>query len=178
MYNADKLKAAVSMPQLLETYGFSINRAHKMCCPFHAEKTPSFTVYKDCYHCYGCGAHGDIFSFVMRYYGLTFPQAVVKISNDFGIGVDLDQRRPSEEVERIRREREQKALEKYRNDMEFQRLAEEHRQLRRDLIDYAPRSEYDFVHERYVYALHHADELLDALIEKIWKEGDRNRSTD
>ena len=113
----------------------------------------------------------------MRYYGLTFPQAVVKISNDFGIGVDLDQRRPSEEVERIRREREQKALEKYRNDMEFRRLAEEHRRLRRDLIDYAPRSEYDFVHERYVYALHHAEELLYVLTEMIREEGDKNRNS-
>lgn len=177
MYNADKLKAAVSMPQLLETYGFSINRAHKMCCPFHAEKTPSFTVYQDCYHCYGCGAHGDIFSFVMRYYGLTFPQAVVKISNDFGVGIDVEKRRPSEEVERIRKERERKALEKHRKDVKYQQLAAEHRRLRHDLIEYSPRSEYDFVHERYVYALHHAEELLYVLTEMIREEGDKNRNS-
>ena len=39
------------------------------CCPFHAEKTPSFTVYADHYHCYGCGAHGTLQNYLQRRYG-------------------------------------------------------------------------------------------------------------
>lgn len=50
----------------------------KACCPFHQEKTPSFMVHpeKQLYHCFGCGAGGDVFSFLMRYENLTFPEAL------------------------------------------------------------------------------------------------------
>ena len=47
-------------------------------CPFHDDTTPSFTVYPDqgSYHCYGCGAHGDVFTFLMRHESCSFPEAV------------------------------------------------------------------------------------------------------
>ena len=47
-------------------------RQMKGCCPFHNEKTPSFYVYEDGYHCFGCGAHGDAISFVMQSQGASF----------------------------------------------------------------------------------------------------------
>jgi DNA primase len=58
-------------------------------CPFHNEKTPSFTVndQKGFYHCFGCQAHGDIISFVMNSEGLQYKEAVLKISNQYGIEV-------------------------------------------------------------------------------------------
>ncbi len=48
------------------------------CCPFHKEKTPSFSVSpsKQFYHCFGCGAHGTAIGFVMEYQGLGFTEAV------------------------------------------------------------------------------------------------------
>lgn len=60
-------------------------------CPFHNEKTPSFSVndQKGFYHCFGCGAHGDIVSFVMNVEGLEFKDAVEQIANDFGIAIPL-----------------------------------------------------------------------------------------
>src|SRR5262245_16761381 len=56
-------------------------------CPFHAEKTPSFTVSEErgFYHCFGCGEHGDVFAFVMKTEGLTFPEAVRRVADRFGI---------------------------------------------------------------------------------------------
>ncbi|HWP66097.1 MAG TPA: DNA primase, partial [Candidatus Limnocylindria bacterium] len=56
-------------------------------CPFHAEKTPSFTVSEErgFYHCFGCGEHGDVFSFVMKMQSLTFPEAVEAVAARFGI---------------------------------------------------------------------------------------------
>lgn len=58
-------------------------------CPFHNEKTPSFTVndQKGFYHCFGCAAHGDIITFVMHNEGLDFKDAVVKLADDFSIAI-------------------------------------------------------------------------------------------
>lgn len=56
-------------------------------CPFHKEKTPSFTVNDDkgFYHCFGCGAHGNIFDFIMRTEGLNFPEAIERLALDAGM---------------------------------------------------------------------------------------------
>lgn len=64
-------------------------RNYKAPCPFHHEKTPSFVVSPDkqIYHCFGCGAGGNIFSFVMRYENLQFPEAVDMLAGKVGITV-------------------------------------------------------------------------------------------
>src|SRR5690348_11823268 len=59
----------------------------KGCCPFHGEKTPSFYVYDDGYHCFGCGAHGDAISFVMQSQGLGFMEAVSELASEAGLEV-------------------------------------------------------------------------------------------
>ena len=58
-------------------------------CPFHNEKTPSFTLNeeKGFYHCFGCGAHGDVVGFVMRADGLAFPEAVERLAEQAGLPV-------------------------------------------------------------------------------------------
>lgn len=60
-------------------------REHEGLCPFHMEKTPSFRVYDDHYHCFGCGAHGSLFDFVMQTERLTFPQAVERLADMAGV---------------------------------------------------------------------------------------------
>src|ERR1700712_274202 len=57
------------------------------CCPFHGEKTPSFYVYDDHFHCFGCGAHGDAISFVMQSRGASFPEAVEQLASEAGLEV-------------------------------------------------------------------------------------------
>ena len=59
------------------------------CCPFHSEKTPSFTVSptKQFYHCFGCGAHGTAIGFLMEYAGKSFPDAVEELARDAGLEV-------------------------------------------------------------------------------------------
>jgi len=59
------------------------------CCPFHSEKTPSFTVsqVKQFYHCFGCGAHGTAISFMMEYSGLGFVEAVKDLAQSVGMKV-------------------------------------------------------------------------------------------
>jgi DNA primase len=59
------------------------------CCPFHSEKTPSFTVSptKQFYHCFGCGAHGTAIGFLMEYAGQSFPDAIESLARDAGLEV-------------------------------------------------------------------------------------------
>jgi len=64
-------------------------REHVACCPFHNEKTPSFTVSqsKQFYHCFGCGAHGTALGFLMEYEHLDFVEAVEKLAAGLGLTV-------------------------------------------------------------------------------------------
>jgi len=63
------------------------------CCPFHNEKTPSFTVSqtKQFYHCFGCGAHGNAISFLIEYSGLSFVEAVNDLATSMGMQVPIQQ---------------------------------------------------------------------------------------
>jgi len=67
---------------------------YQACCPFHSEKTPSFTVspVKQFYHCFGCGAHGTAVGFLMEYGGKSFPDAVEELARDAGLEVPKSER--------------------------------------------------------------------------------------
>ncbi len=60
---------------------------YEACCPFHHEKTPSFKVdrEKQLYHCFGCGAGGNVFTFIMEYENLSFPEAVQYLAEKAGM---------------------------------------------------------------------------------------------
>src|SRR4051794_31670859 len=66
---------------------------YSACCPFHSEKTPSFTVSptKQFYHCFGCSAHGNAISFLMEYQGLNFVEAVNDLASRVGMQVPTQQ---------------------------------------------------------------------------------------
>jgi len=71
-------------------------RNWKGCCPFHGEKSPSFHVYDDHFHCFGCGAHGDAISFVMQNEGASFPEAVERLAGEAGLDVPKPSPRAAE----------------------------------------------------------------------------------
>ena len=77
-------------------------REYQACCPFHNEKTPSFTVNesKGFYHCFGCGAHGDIIKFEMEANNLSFMEAIEKLAEKAGLQVPRDSYAKPEEVEK------------------------------------------------------------------------------
>ncbi|HVA17106.1 MAG TPA: CHC2 zinc finger domain-containing protein, partial [Candidatus Dormibacteraeota bacterium] len=76
-------------------------------CPFHQEKTPSFSVHatKQFYHCFGCGKSGDVFQFVMEMDKSTFPEAVRTVAEKCGIRIPEPRERSPEE----RRENQQRS---------------------------------------------------------------------
>lgn len=79
-------------------------REFKACCPFHGEKTPSFTVSptKGFYHCFGCGAHGTAIGFLMEHDHLTFVEAVESIASMLGVDVPRDEsQRPARKSDEL-----------------------------------------------------------------------------
>ncbi len=85
----DELRARTPLPGLIgrKTRLARNGRQWKGCCPFHNEKTPSFYVYDDHFHCFGCGAHGDAITFLMRAEGASFPEAVERLAGEAGLEV-------------------------------------------------------------------------------------------
>jgi len=82
----------------------SAGRNHKGLCPFHEEKTPSFNVNADrqIFHCFGCDAGGNAFTFLMRHENLTFPEAARELGRQVGVEVQESDSRETGLYEQLR----------------------------------------------------------------------------
>ena len=100
----DELIARVDIVELIDSRVPLIKKGREFsaCCPFHHEKTPSFTVSptKQFYHCFGCGAHGTAIGFLMEYENMPFPEAIEELAAKAGVEVprESDDGRPSENL--------------------------------------------------------------------------------
>jgi DNA primase len=83
-------------------------------CPFHDERSPSFSVdpHDKLYHCFGCGVAGDVFGFVMEKEGLGFSEAVEALADRYGVELQREQEDPRAEARRQARQRLQQLLER------------------------------------------------------------------
>lgn len=79
--------SATNLPTLIGEYVALSMRAGTMqgCCPFHNEKTPSFKVFDDHYHCFGCGEHGNAIEFLQKHLGMSFPDSARLLAGRTGI---------------------------------------------------------------------------------------------
>jgi len=103
-------------------------KEYKACCPFHNEKTPSFTVSqnKQFYHCFGCGAHGTAVSFLMDYEHMPFPEAVEELARMVGMEVPREASSPEQVQRRSENEGLYQILEK--SDQFYQNQLRQHPQ--------------------------------------------------
>ena len=112
----DEIKQSVSMREVVERYGIHIDRKGFCCCPFHKEKTGSMKIYKDSYNCFGCGANGDIFSFVMGMENCDFKTAYKALGGSYRQQSDHQrnlyhyhlQKRKEDEIKRLQRIEQEK----------------------------------------------------------------------
>lgn len=80
----NEVKENITTRQAAEYYGIKVNRSGMCRCPFHDDRSPSMKVDRR-YHCFGCGADGDVIDFAAKYFGLSNKEAAEKLAIDFGI---------------------------------------------------------------------------------------------
>ena len=81
----DTVKAAVTPRMAAERYGLPIQQGSMICCPFHADRTPSMKLNEDYFYCFGCGATGDVIDLAARLFGLSGYDAAKKLAANFDI---------------------------------------------------------------------------------------------
>jgi DNA primase len=93
-----EIKDAASIEEVVGQYVKLTQKGKNLLglCPFHADTSPSFTVAPDkgIFHCFGCGAGGNVFSFLMQYHRLSFPEAVQELARRYGIPLALKELGP------------------------------------------------------------------------------------
>ncbi len=111
----DELLAKIDIVDLIDQYvPLKKGGANYMaCCPFHKEKSPSFSVspHKQFYHCFGCGAHGSAIGFIMEYQGLGFTEAVQLLADRAGMTVPRSRNSQDNPQQRAERKKKQQSLE-------------------------------------------------------------------
>lgn len=108
----DEIKSKIDVAELISQY-IKLNRAgrnFKGLCPFHSERTPSFMVSPErgTWRCFGCGEHGDVFTFLEKYENLTFVEALEQLAKR--AGVTLQKRQPRDEGAQQRKDRQYELL--------------------------------------------------------------------
>lgn len=79
----EEILQTVTMTDLLTRYGLRASSKGLVCCPFHHEKTASMKIYRDNFHCFGCGADGDIFKFVQMMENCSFRDAFISLGGTY-----------------------------------------------------------------------------------------------
>lgn len=118
---AEEIKSKYSMRDIVERYGFRINRGSFIRCPFHqGDRTASLKVYKDSFHCYGCGANGDIFTFVQMMDNVSFRDAFISLGGTYQKAQTKNERRHIQReliLAERRRQKEKEEFEEKRQQM-------------------------------------------------------------
>src|SRR6186713_180137 len=110
-YFIDDLKNRADLVRLIQPYAQDLKKkgaSWMACCPFHQEKTPSFSVNpaKGFYKCFGCGKGGNAFTFLMEMEGLNFPEAIQRVAEMSG--VPLPEPVDDQQFQRSKKKREEK----------------------------------------------------------------------
>ena len=150
------VKENVNLREVAELYGIDVNRYGKALCPFHNDRHPSLYVTDDHYHCFACGAHGDVIDFVGKLFQLSPYDAARKLMADFHLSPDKPPSAAALHAKRIRTEAQQ-LMENER--LCFSVLSDYARVLRDWKVQYAPQSPAEAPDERFVEACHKLDEV-------------------
>lgn len=163
----EAVKQSVTTRQAAEFYGIWVSRSGMAVCPFHNDKNPSMKVDKR-FHCFGCGADGDVIDFAALLHGIRKYEAAVKLAEDFGISYDQRGHGPPEKTSPVQRRSVCEKLRILQAEQHcFQVLADYSHLLRQWREEYAPKSETEQLHPLFGEALQkqsYVEYLLDTLL--------------
>ena len=165
------VKQSVTAREAAEHYGIAVGRGGMACCPFHDDRHPSMKVDTR-FHCFGCGADGDVIDFTARLYDLPPREAAEKLALDFGLAYG------SQAPPRRRYVRQKTEAQKLKEKREhgWRVLTDYYHLLRKWETDYSPKTPDENPHPRFMEAIQKKDYmgyLLDTFLDSSTEEQDQ-----
>ncbi len=156
------VKQSVSTREAAAFYGIEVKRNGMACCPFHDDKNPSMKVDQR-FHCFGCGADGDVIDFTAKLFDLSPKEAAEKLAQDFGLIYD------SQAPPRRRYVRQKTEAQKFREDRQrcYRVLSDYYYLLKKWEADRSPKTPEEEPHPRFVEAIQkkaYVEYLLDLFL--------------
>ena len=165
------VKQSVTAREAAELYGIAVGRGGMACCPFHDDRHPSMKVDPR-FHCFGCGADGDVIDFTARLYDLSPKEAAEKLAQDFGLSYDSKAPIRRSYV----RQKTEAQVRKEKREHGWRVLTDYYHLLRKWEADYSPKTPDEDPHPRFLEAIQKKDYmgyLLDAFLDSSTEEQDQ-----
>ena len=165
------VKQSVTAREAAELYGIAVGRGGMACCPFHDDRHPSMKVDTR-FHCFGCGADGDVIDFTARLYDLSPKEAAEKLAQDFGLSYD-NKAPPRRSYVRQKSEAQ---VRKEKREHGWRVLTDYYHLLRKWAADYSPKMPDEDPHPRFLEAIQKKDYmgyLLDTFLDSSTEEQDQ-----
>ena len=165
------VKQSVTAREAAEHYGIAVGRGGMACCPFHDDRHPSMKVDTR-FHCFGCGADGDVIDFTARLYDLSPKEAAEKLAQDFGLSYDSKAPPRRSYV----RQKSEAQVRKEKREHGWRVLTGYYHLLRKWEADYSPKTPDEAPHPRFLEAIQKKDYmgyLLDTFLDSSTEEQDQ-----
>ena len=165
------VKQSVTAREAAELYGIAVGRGGMACCPFHDDRHPSMKVDTR-FHCFGCGADGDVIDFTARLYDLSPKGAAEKLAQDFGLSYDSKAPLRRSYV----RQKSEAQVRKEKREHGWRVLTDYYHLLRKWEADYSPKTPDEDPHPRFLEAVQKKDYmgyLLDTFLDSSTEEQDQ-----
>ena len=165
------VKQSVTAREAAELYGIAVGRGGMACCPFHDDRHPSMKVDTR-FHCFGCGADGDVIDFTARFYDLSPKEAAEKLAQDFGLSYDSKAPPRRSYV----RQKSEAQVRKEKREHGWRVLTDYYHLLRKWEADYSPKTPDEAPHPRFLEAVQKKDYmgyLLDTFLDSSTEEQDQ-----
>ena len=164
MNYANEIKSILTMPQVLDYYGIERNRANRIRCVLHNGQNFNCGIKDHYIHCFVCGQSADVIKFVQVYFDLDFQSAIIKLNDDFRLGLPIGKkidRRTQLEINKAAFERKRKAeqqkKERQKIEDDYWAAFDEWKRLDDNRRNYAPKSPTEPLHPLFVEALKNID---------------------
>ena len=165
------VKQSVTAREAAELYGIAVGRGGMACCPFHDDRHPSMKVDTR-FHCFGCGADGDVIDFTARLYDLSPKEAAEKLAQDFDLSYDSKAPPRRSYV----RQKSEAQVRKEKREHGWRVLTDYYHLLRKWEADYSPKTPDEDPHPRFLEAVQKKDYmayLLDTFLDSSTEEQDQ-----